>query len=136
MTNIYVVRNQDGLFADKHKEWVDGREPKLLFRCAHRDEAINLVFELSSKDIYLRAEAIQVPLGEKKQPEVEVTAPLPVEAEAEDDQTEESEQPSEIQQADTESLLDSSDTETITDTDTDTDFESETAVADPELVAE
>ncbi|MGK0499062.1 MAG: hypothetical protein ACJAYG_000693 [Oceanicoccus sp.] len=74
MSHIYVVRNQDGYYASKKKEWECGREPKILFRSQHRDEAINMVFELSSKDIYLRAEAVSVEQNEKKQPIVEVTA--------------------------------------------------------------
>ena len=75
MSTAFVVRNQDGYFATKQKEWECGREPKLLFRSPHKDEALNIVFELSSKDIYLRAEAISVELDEKKQPVIEVTAP-------------------------------------------------------------
>lgn len=85
MGQVYVVSNQDGLFISKHKEWLDGRDTKLLFRCEHKDEAINMVFELSSKDIYLRAEAITVDLDEKKQPVVEVTAPLTLPATNSDD---------------------------------------------------
>lgn len=77
MSNIYVVKNQHGLFASKHKEWLDGREPKLLFRSPHKDEAINMVFELSSKDINTRAEAIAVETDSNKHPVVEVTAPPP-----------------------------------------------------------
>ncbi|WP_206045391.1 hypothetical protein [Oceanicoccus sagamiensis] len=75
MSTVFVVRNQDGYFATKQKEWECGREAKLLFRSPHKDEALNIVFELSSKDIYLRAEAISVELDDKKQPVVEVTAP-------------------------------------------------------------
>ena len=74
MTKVFVVSNQQGLFANKHKEWVDGREAKSLFRSPHKDEAINWVFELSSKDISVRAEAISVELDDKKQPVVEVSA--------------------------------------------------------------
>ena len=86
MSQVFVVRNQHGLFANKHKEWVDGREPRLLFRSPHKDEAVNLVFELSSKDIYLRAEAIDVELDSNRQPVVEVTAELaPPPPEAVDD---------------------------------------------------
>ena len=77
MSDMYVVKNQHGLFASKHKEWLDGREPKLLFRCQHKDEAINMVFELSSKDINIRAEAIIVETDANKHPVVEVTAPPP-----------------------------------------------------------
>lgn len=83
MSHVFVVVNQQGLFANKHKEWVDGRDPKQLFRSPHKDEALNLVFELSSKDIYLRAEAISVELDDKKLPVVEVTAEIPTAAEAE-----------------------------------------------------
>jgi hypothetical protein len=75
MSTVFVVKNQDGYFASKQKEWECGREPKLLFRSLHRDEALNMVFELSSKDIYLRAEAVSVELGNNKHPLVEVTAP-------------------------------------------------------------
>jgi hypothetical protein len=78
MKSVFVVTNQDGMFASKQKEWLDGREPKLLFRSPHKDEAINIVFELSSKDIYVRAEAITVELDDNKQPIVNVTAPEPV----------------------------------------------------------
>jgi hypothetical protein len=78
MNEMYVVKNQHGLFASKHKEWLDGREPKLLFKCQHKDEAINMVFELSSKDINVRAEAIIVEIDANKHPVVEVTAPPPV----------------------------------------------------------
>ncbi len=81
MSKIFIVTNQNGHFANKHKEWVDGSEPKLLFRSEHKDEAVNLVFELSSKDIYLRAEAIRVDLDDKKQPVVEVTNPIESEPE-------------------------------------------------------
>lgn len=91
MSKVFVVCNQEGLFASKQKEWLDGREPKLLFRCEHRDEAINLVFELSSKDIYVRASAIEVELGDNKHPLIEVTAPPPEPKSEEDtanDQTE------------------------------------------------
>jgi hypothetical protein len=77
MSEVFVVRNQLGQYASKHKEWLDGREAKLLFRSPHHDEAINLVFELSSKDIYVRATAISVDLGENKQPIVDVSAPPP-----------------------------------------------------------
>lgn len=75
MTDVFVVQNQHGMFANKHREWVDGRDPKLLFRTQHKDEAINLVFELSSKDIYLRASAVAAELDHNRQPVVEVTAP-------------------------------------------------------------
>ncbi len=81
MSKVFVVTNQHGLFVNKHKEWVDGQEPKVLFRSPYKDEALNLVFEVSSKDIYLRAEAISVELDDKKQPVIEVIAEAVVEKE-------------------------------------------------------
>lgn len=80
MSKVFVVTNQHGHFLNKHREWVDGRDPKLLFRSTHKDEAINLVFEMSTRDIYLRAEAIQVELDKRDQPVVEVTTELPPDA--------------------------------------------------------
>lgn len=76
MSESYIVKNQQGYFASKHKEWLDGREPRLLFRSPHKDEAVNLVFEMSAKDINVRAEAICCELDDKKNPIVEVTVPL------------------------------------------------------------
>jgi formate dehydrogenase assembly factor FdhD len=100
MSNIYVVKNQHGLFASKHKEWLDGREPKLLFRSPHKDEAINIVFELSSKDINTRAEAISVEIDSNKQPVVEVTAPPP--PPKEDDESPQQQDITSAEQADSE----------------------------------
>lgn len=83
MSKVYIVTNQHGHFINKHREWVDGRDPKLLFRSKHKDEAINLVFELSSKDISLRAEAIEAELDDRDQPTVEVTSFIPTAKELE-----------------------------------------------------
>jgi hypothetical protein len=83
MSTVYVVKNQHGFFASKQKEWVDGREPKLLFRSAHKDEAINMIFELSSKDIEVRAETLTVELATNKHPVVEVTVPLVIKVDPE-----------------------------------------------------
>lgn len=73
MNTVFVITNQLGQFLNKHKEWVDGRDAKILYRSPHKDEALNLVFELSSKDIYLRAETAAVELDDKKQPVVEAS---------------------------------------------------------------
>lgn len=72
MSQCFVIRNHQNFYLDKHKEWVDGRENQLLFRTQHRDEAINMVVELSSKDISLRAQYIECELNNKKHPIVEV----------------------------------------------------------------
>ena len=71
MTDVYVVRNQLGQFWGKSKAWTDGRDPRAIMRTTHSDEAMNTLFELSSKDIELRGEVVQVPLTERGDPTVE-----------------------------------------------------------------
>ena len=104
MSTVFVVKNQHGYFATKQKQWECGRDAKLLFRSPHKDEALNIVFELSSKDIYLRAEAISVALDDKQQPVVEVTAPpIPKpETEASDQQDDDAEEVTALASAETE----------------------------------
>ena len=77
MSDCYIVRNQHNHYASKQREWVDGSNPRALFRSQHKDEAVNLVFELSSKDITLRAEAITCELDQNNVPVVEVLNPIP-----------------------------------------------------------
>lgn len=82
MSDVYIVKSQLGHFVSKQKEWVDGSEPQRLFRSKYKDEAVNLVFEMSSRDIHLRAEALLVATDDDGQPQVEVTNPIPREAAA------------------------------------------------------
>lgn len=77
MASVFVVKNQLGLFLNKQQEWVDGSDNHTLYRTAHKDEAINTVFEVSSRDIYLRAEALACECDEKGNPLVSVTAIAP-----------------------------------------------------------
>lgn len=65
---VFVIKNQTGQFLSKQQEWLDAGQSQTLFRTAHRDEAINTVFEVSSKDIYLRAEIVACPVDGKGQP--------------------------------------------------------------------
>ena len=65
MTDVYVVRNQLGHYWGKSNAWVDGTEARAVMRVKHEDEAVNTLFELSSKDYDLRGEVIAVPLNEK-----------------------------------------------------------------------
>lgn len=58
MTKLFIIRNQHGQYLSKQQEWLDGSDRNLLYRTVHRDEAINTVFEVSSRDIYLRAETL------------------------------------------------------------------------------
>ncbi|PLW70306.1 hypothetical protein [Pseudohalioglobus lutimaris] len=83
MTDVYVIRNQLGHYWGKSKAWVSGSEPKKVLRTKHEDEAVNTLFELSSKDVELRGAVVSAELSERGEPIVEVSAvPLPS---AEDD---------------------------------------------------
>jgi hypothetical protein len=78
MSEVFVVRNQHGHYWGKAKTWVDGHIPRAVMRTPHRDEAINTLFELSSRDIDLRGEIMAVPLADRGDPIVEPSAiPLP-----------------------------------------------------------
>lgn len=75
MTPVFVVKNQLGLYLNKQQEWVDGSDNHALYRTVHKDEAINTVFEVSSRDMYLRAETLACECDAKGNPIVTV-API------------------------------------------------------------
>lgn len=80
MTEVFVVRNQLGHYWGKSKTWVDGSVPRTVMRTPHQDEAINTLFELSSKDVALRGEVVRAQLSERGEPDIEPSAiPLPTE---------------------------------------------------------
>lgn len=86
MTDVFVVRNQLGHYWGKAKTWVDGSTPRTVMRTRHEDEAINTLFELSSKDIELRGEVLAVELTERDDPVIEPSQiPLPEEPEQEEE---------------------------------------------------
>jgi hypothetical protein len=84
MTDVFVVRNQLGHYWGKAKIWVDGSNPRTVLRARYEDEAINTLFELSSKDIALRGEVLAVQLTERGDPMIE-PSPFPLLAEAGDE---------------------------------------------------
>jgi hypothetical protein len=71
MTEVFVVRNQLGHYWGKSKTWVDGSVPRTVMRTVHQDEAVNTLFELSSKDVELRGEVIKAQLTERGEPDIE-----------------------------------------------------------------
>lgn len=78
MTEVFVIRNQHGHFWGKGKVWVSGDEPKAVMRARHQDEALNTLFELSSRDIELRGEVIGVAVTARGEPDIEPSQiPLP-----------------------------------------------------------
>lgn len=85
MTDVFVVRNQLGHYWGKAKVWVDGSNPKVVLRTPHQDEAVNTLFELSSRDIELRGQVVQTTLSERGEPVIEpsqIPIPLPEGAES------------------------------------------------------
>ena len=50
MSELFILQNQDNLFLGKQNNWLDGRDPGALFKTIHKDEAINQMFEASSRD--------------------------------------------------------------------------------------
>ncbi len=71
MTEVFVIRNQLGHYWGKKKIWVDGSDPRVVMRAKHEDEAINTLFELSSKDVALRGEVLAAQLTERREPIIE-----------------------------------------------------------------
>lgn len=84
MTEVFVIRNQLGHYWGKSKEWVDGSMARLVMRTKHQDEAVNTLFELSSRDIELRGEVVAAELSERGEPVIEASQiPLPMAPEEE-----------------------------------------------------
>jgi len=84
MTEVFVIRNQLGHYWGKGKAWVDGAQPRLVLRTKHRDEAVNTLFELSSKDFELRGDVLPAELTERGEPIIEPSQnPLPQDPQAE-----------------------------------------------------
>jgi len=73
MTEVFVVRNQLGHYWAKSKAWVDGTDARAVMRARHEDEAINTLFELSSRDIELRGEVLAAELSERGEPVIEAS---------------------------------------------------------------
>jgi hypothetical protein len=80
MSQTFILQNQDKLFFGKNKEWVDGYDANALFKTAHKDEAVNQMFEITSKDYKQRVKVILCELNEKALPILDseiMPAPLP-----------------------------------------------------------
>ena len=73
MDRSFILKNQDGHYWGRSKEWVDGSDRARLAQYKHRDEASNTVFELSSKDYGLRAEILEMTLKDGKLPKLTIS---------------------------------------------------------------
>jgi hypothetical protein len=79
---VFVIRNQQGHYWTRAKDWVDGREPQRVMKLKHRDEVVNQLVELSAKNIDLRGEIVSCSLTDRGGPKLEVsTVPTPTLAE-------------------------------------------------------
>ena len=79
MSELFVIRNQLGHYWGKSKAWVDGSDPRTVMRARHRDDAVNTLFELSSKDFELRGEVLSVESSERGEPMIEPSQnPIPL----------------------------------------------------------
>jgi hypothetical protein len=73
MATLYILQNQHGYFLKKStpnnlKEWTDGREPQVLFRTIHKDEALNMLVETNSQAVDLRISIKEYPSNPKNHP--------------------------------------------------------------------
>ena len=80
MTQIFILQNHDKLFFGKNKEWVDGYDANSVFKTLYKDEAINQMVEISSKDYKQRVKVVTCEVNEKGLPIIDpdiMPAPLP-----------------------------------------------------------
>ena len=73
MDRSFILKNQDGHYWGRSKEWVDGADRSRVALYKHRDEASNTVFELSSKDFGLRADVLEMTLNKGKLPKLTIS---------------------------------------------------------------
>ncbi len=80
MNQTFILQNQDNLFFGKNKDWVDGYDANAVYKTLHKDEAVNQMFEITSKDYKQRVKVISCELDEKALPIIDseiMPAPLP-----------------------------------------------------------
>ena len=78
MNGAFVIRNQSGHYWGKPGHWVTGSHSGQVALWGFNDEAVNTLFELSSKDTTLRGEVVSVQLENGKPKDLEISEhPLP-----------------------------------------------------------
>jgi len=80
MSATFVIRNQLGHYWGRSGAWVSGSRASVVACWTHRDEAVNTLFELGSKDTDLRGEVFEAE-SESAQPKNLVVSEHPVPAE-------------------------------------------------------
>lgn len=71
MSELFILQNQDKLFFGKQKDWLDGRDPGSLYKTPHKDEAINQLVEVSSKDYTQRIKVLACAANDKGLPAID-----------------------------------------------------------------
>lgn len=77
MSKTNVIRNQIGQYATRKGEWISGREITAVAHFVHRDQAVNQLFELGIKDIYLRGYVEEIALSDSGKPIITELGPEP-----------------------------------------------------------
>ena len=80
MSGAFVIRNQLGHYWSKPGDWILGDRAAQVAVWEHHDEAINMLFELSSKDTALRGDVVQCDIANNKPTDLEISehpAPVP-----------------------------------------------------------
>lgn len=65
MSNVFVLRNENGEYLTKAGEWLSGGDCRSLYRSAHYDEAINEKVEITVKKPGHRIKIVEVETNEK-----------------------------------------------------------------------
>lgn len=71
MATVFLLQNQHKELLNKQGDWTDGREAKSLYSTIHRDEALNQMIEVNSKDYTLRIKLLECERNEKGIPLVQ-----------------------------------------------------------------
>lgn len=68
MSELFVLQNHEKLLLSKQGAWVDGRDLNVLYKSSYKDEAINQMVEVSSKDYRQRIQVLSCGVTEKGLP--------------------------------------------------------------------
>jgi hypothetical protein len=68
MDTVFVITNQHGHYWAKAKVWADGSDARSLWRSEYRDDAVNTLVELSTKDFELRGHIFEAQLNPRGEP--------------------------------------------------------------------
>lgn len=65
---LYLIENQYGQLLSKELTWIDLGETDVLFFSPHKDQAVNQLVELSSRDTSLRGKVTQCAVDDRGRP--------------------------------------------------------------------